>query len=164
MSERAQELAVQFAQSSHAVIAFAEQCSVDDWRLITDEERWSVGVVCRHIARGFEVHPQLVQQAATGQPMPTGYNWDAIHESNANQAREWAGCTQQETLALLHRYRSEAVAVVRGLSDEQLERTVMPPLDNVRVSVQQIVEGMTDHPRAHLASLRATVSRQNVER
>ena len=65
---------------------------------------------------------------------------------------------------LLHRYRSEAVAVVRGLSDEQLERTVMSPLDNVRVSVQQMVEGMTDHPRAHLASLRATVSRQNVER
>lgn len=157
MSERAQELAAQFEQSSRAVIAFAEQCSADDWRLVTEEERWSVGVVCRHIARGFEVHPQLIKQAATGRPMPVGYTWDAIHESNAQQAREWADCTQHETLALLHRYSNEAAAVVRGLSDEQLERTVMSPLDNVLVSVQQMVEGMTDHPRAHLTSIQATV-------
>ncbi len=164
MSDRTQALAAQFEKNSHAVIIFAEQCSMDDWRLITDDERWSVGVVCRHIARGFEVHPQLIRQAATGQPMPTGYTWDAVHESNAQQAREWADCTKEKTLALLRRHSDAAADVVRQLSDAQLDRTTKSPLDDVIVSVQQMVEGMIDHPRIHLTSLRATVGGQSVGR
>lgn len=157
MSDRTQTLAAQLTHRSDAVIVFAEQYSVDDWRLITEDERWSVGVVCRHIARGFEVHPQLIRQAATGQPMPTGYTWGAIHESNAQQAREWADCTKEETLALLRRYSDTAAEIVRHLSDAQLDRTTKSPLDDVIVSVQQMVEGMIDHPRIHLRSIRATV-------
>ncbi|MGI8689157.1 MAG: DinB family protein, partial [Thermomicrobiales bacterium] len=164
MSDRTQTLAAQFTQSSDAVIVFTEQCSVDDWRLITEDERWSVGVVCRHIARGFEVHPQLIRQAATGQPMPTGYTWDAVHESNAQQAREWADCTREETLVLLRRYSDVAADVVLHLSDAQLDCTTKSPLDDAIVSVQQMVEGMIDHPRIHLKSLRATIGRQSVER
>jgi len=164
VSKRAQELAVRFEQNSDAVIVFAERCSVDDWRLITDDEHWSVGVVCRHIARGFEVHPQLIRQAATGQPMPTGYTWDALHESNAQQAREWADCTKEETLGLLRPHSDTAADVVRHLSDEQLDRTTKSPLDDVIVSVQQMVEGMIDHPRIHLRSIRATIGRESMER
>ncbi len=164
MSDRTQVLAAQFEQNSDAVIVFAEQRSVDDWRLITEDEQWSVGVVCRHIARGFEVHPQLIRHAATGHPMPTGYTWDAVHESNAQQAREWADCTKEETLALLRCHSGTAADVVRQLSDAQLDRTTKSPLDDVIVSVQQMVEGMIDHPRIHLRSIRATVGRQSVER
>ncbi len=163
MSDRTQTLAAHFTQSSDAVIVFAERCSADDWRLITEDERWSVGVVCRHIARGFEVHPRLIRRAATGQPMPTGYTWDAVHESNAQQAREWADCTKEETLVLLRRYSDAAAGFIRQLSDEQLDRTTKSPLDDVIVSVQQMVEGMIDHSRIHLRSIRATVGRQSVE-
>ena len=97
MSDRAQALAAQFTRNSDAVIIFAERRSVDDWRLITNDERWSADVV-------------------------------------------------------------------RHLSDTHLDRTVKSPLDDVMISVQQMVEGMIDHPCVHLKSLRATVGRQSVER
>lgn len=164
MSDRAQALATQFAQNSQEVILFTEHCSVDDWRLITDDERWSVGVVCRHIARGFEVHPGLIRRAATGQTMPTGYTWDAIHESNAQQAQEWAGCTREETVALLRCHSDAAADIVRQLSDAQLDRIEKSPLGEEMVSVQEMIEGMIDHPRIHLKSIRTTESRQIADR
>ncbi len=158
MRDRTEALAAQFEQNSQEVITFTENCSEDDWRLITEDEGWSVGVVCRHIARGFEVHPQLVRRAATGQPMPTEYTWDAVHESNAQQAREWADCTKGETLALLRYHSGEAVIVVRQLSNAQLDRTVLFPLaGDEPISTQQIVEAMIDHPRIHLKNIQATV-------
>ena len=163
MSERAQTLAAQFERSSHAVIAFTERCSVNDWRLITEDERWPVGVVCRHIARGFEVHAELIRRAATGQPMPTDYTWDTVHKSNAQQAREWTDCTDEETLVLLRRHSDTAADVVRQLSDAQLDHTVFFPLAGDKpVSIQQIVEAMIDHPRIDLTSLRATFGGQSV--
>ncbi len=164
MSERAQELAAQYAQNSQEVITFAEHCSLDDWRLITEDERWSVGVVCRHMARGFEVHAELIRRAATGQPL-TGHTWEAVHESNAQQAREWADCTKEETLTLLQRYSNEAADVVRQLSDAHLDRTVLFPLTGDEpIGIQLIVEAMIDHPLIHLKSIRATVSGQGVDR
>jgi hypothetical protein len=164
MSDRTEALTAQFAQSSQEVIRSAEHCSASDWRLITEDERWSVGVVCRDIARGFEVHLQLIQRAATGQPMPTGYTWDTVHESNAQQAREWVDCTKEETLALLRYHSGEAAVIVRQLIDDQLGRITKSPLEDAMISVQQMVEGMIDHPRIHLKSLRATVNGRNMGR
>jgi len=165
VSKHAQTLAAQFERSSHAVIAFTERCSVNDWRLITEDERWPVGVVCRHIARGFEVHAELIRRAATGQLMPTDYTWDTVHKSNAQQAREWADCTEEETLVLLRRHSDTAADVVRQLSDAQRDHTVFFPLAGDKpVSIQQIVEAMIDHPRIHLTSLRATFGGQSVGR
>ncbi len=90
--------------------------------------------------------------------MPTDYTWEAVHESNAQQAREWVDCTKEETLALLQRHSNEAADVVRQLSDAQLDRTVLFPLaGDEPISTQQIVEAMIDHPRIHLESIRATV-------
>jgi len=164
VSERAQTLAAQFERSSHAVIVFTERCSVNDWRIITEDERWPAGVVCRHIARGFEVHAELIRRAVTGQPL-TGHTWETVHESNAQHAREWANCTKDETLALLRHDSNEAAAVVRQLSDAHFDRTMLFPLaGDEPISTEQIVEAMIDHPRIHLESLRATVGGQSAGR
>lgn len=162
MDNRVEQLAAQFMHISDDVLAFVTPCPAHDWRLITREERWSVGVVCRHIARGFEVHPQLIARAASGAPMPTDYTWEMIHQSNAEQAREWADCTQEEVIALLQRHRDAAANTIRALSDAQLDRTVSFPIaGDTPITVQQIVEGMIDHPRPHLESIRATIAAQS---
>ncbi len=158
MSERARTLAARLEQVSGEVVTFIRQCPDENWRSITKAEQWPVCSVCRHIARGFEVHPQVIGLAANGEPMPTGYTWDDIHHSNVEQARDWAQISKEETLAPLRRYADEAVAFVHLLSDKQLDHTTKAPLDDTSMSVQQMVEGVIDHARVHLESVRATTT------
>lgn len=158
MSDRAQTLATRLARVSKEVVTFIRQCPDENWRAITKAEQWPVCSVCRHIARGFEMHPQVIRLAANGEPMPTGYTWDDIHRSNAEQAREWGDIAKEETLLLLHRYGDEAVAIVRRLSDGELEQMTEAPLDDTTMSVQQMVEGMIGHALVHLESVRATTT------
>jgi len=142
---------------SDEVVAFTIACSDEHWRAITKDEQWPVCSVCRHIARGFEMHPQVIRLAANGELMPTGYTWDDIHRSNVEQARDWAAISKEDVLIPLRRYSGEAAAFIEGLSDEQLDQRTKSPLDAVIVSVQEMTEGMIDHARIHLESIRATV-------
>jgi len=88
VSERASRLTARLGQVSDEVVAFTVECSDEHWRAITKDEQWPVCSVCRHIARGFEMHPQVIRLAANGELMPTGYTWDDIHRSNVEQARD----------------------------------------------------------------------------
>lgn len=157
MSERAEALATELDQVRGAVIAFVEQCPAASWYAVTRDEGWSVCAVCRHIARGFAVHPQLIQQAAADRPMPVGYTWEIVHESNAQQAQAWAALSREEVRAALRRDSDEALRVVHQLGDDDLDRTVLSPLDGVPVSVHEMVEAMIAHPRAHLRSVKDTI-------
>jgi len=103
------------------------------------------------------MHPQVIRLAANGEPMPTGYTWDDIHRSNVEQARDWAAISKEDVLIPLRRYSGEAAAFIEGLSDEQLDQRTKSPLDAVIVNVQEMTEGMIDHARIHLESIRATV-------
>lgn len=157
MSERTRTLAARLERVSEEVITFIRQCPDEDWRAVTKEEQWPVCSVCRHIARGFEVHPHVIRIAATGQAMPSGYNWEDVHRSNAEQAREWVAITKEDVLLPLRRYSGEAISFLNKLSDEQLDHRATSPLDDATVSVRQMIEGMIDHARIHLASVRATI-------
>ncbi len=158
MSERTEELATRLRQVSDEIITFTVECSDEQWRTVSQAEQWPVCVVCRHIARALEMQPQVIRRAVSGQPLPSGYTWEDIHRSNAEQARDWAQISKEETLIPLRRHADEAVAFVGQLSDEQLGHTTKAPLDDTSMSVQQMVEGMIDHARVHLESVRATTT------
>jgi hypothetical protein len=158
VSERAAHLAIRFADINQELDAFAEQCSADEWRRVTAAEQWPVGVVLRHIARSFAVYPSFIERVVRGQPMPALYNWEDIHRSNAEQAKEWADSPKEETLALLRQHGDELANCVRLLSDEQLDRTAISPLTGEALSTEAFAEGMLAHARIHLAGAGATVS------
>ena len=159
MNARTQVLAGELASITQQIADFIHQCTEAEWRTITEGEHWPVCSVCRHIARGFEIHPQVIRLAANGEAMPTGYTWEDIHQSNAEQARCWAGLAKEDVLVPLHRYSDEAVTFIGDLDDKQLDQITKSPLDEGMVSVQQMVEGMIDHVRIHLESVRATIER-----
>ena len=159
MSERAQALAAQVHQVNGEIVAFIEQCPADTWRAVTQEEQWPVCVVCRHVARAFEVQPQVILMAASGQALPAGYTWEDIHRSNAAQAQEWARISMEDVLLPLRRYSHDAITMVSNLHDAQLDTVTKAPLDDSSMSVQQMVEGMIRHARTYLQSVRATRDR-----
>lgn len=160
MSERAEALAAQVEAIGGAIIAFAEQCSVEEWRRITDAEQWQVGVVCRHIARSLEVYPAIIRRLVSGEAPPGNYNWDDIHRSNAEQAKEWADGSQDVAIALLQSHSNELANTLRPLTDAQLDRTSISPLTGEELTTEQFANGMIDHARIHLDSARAAVARQ----
>jgi hypothetical protein len=64
----------------------------------------------------------MVSALASGQPRGD-LSMAKIDEMNAIHAKEHAGCTRAETVALLQKNATAAAAVLRGLSDAQLAKS-----------------------------------------
>jgi uncharacterized damage-inducible protein DinB len=100
MSERARNLAQQFEQANHGLIATVERLSDAQWRTTTASEGWSLGLVAHHVAESHKGIAGLVQRVASGGP-PPDMTMEMVHERNAAHAAQHANCTKAETLALL---------------------------------------------------------------
>jgi hypothetical protein len=157
MGAKSEALAKQFETKAQEATAVLEKLSDADWKKTTAAENWTVGVTAHHIAASHEGIAGIITAVASGQGMPP-FTMDMLHEMNATHAREHAGCTRAETLALHQKGAGAAAATVRGLSDEQLAKsgtvlTGMPPM-----SVEQIITGiLIHHIDDHFGSIRKTV-------
>lgn len=157
MSARSESLAKQFESRVAEMTGAIEKLTDADWEKITTAEKWSVGVTAHHAAGAHEGISGILKTVASGQSVPH-FTMAMLDEMNAKHALEHANCTKAETLALHTKGAAAAAALVRGLSDAQLDTsgtvlTGMPPM-----SAQQIVEGiLINHVKEHLDSIRATV-------
>ncbi len=153
-------MAAELEQVNAALEREIERCSDEDWRRTCSTEGWSVGVAAHHLAVAHASILELVQAVANGQPAPP-ITADMLDQYNAQHAIEFANCTRDEVLALHRRGARAAVEAVRGLDDEQLDRTApMALLGGAPSSAQQLIEtGQIGHPKEHLGSIRAAVGR-----
>jgi hypothetical protein len=157
MSTRAETLATEFEARAAELTAVIEGSTDGDWKKVTAAEKWTVGVAAHHVAGGHEQIAGLVRTVASGQSVPN-LTMAMIDEANARHAREHAGCTRAETLELHKRGAAAAAALIRGLSDAELDRTGtvltgMPPM-SAEQAIRRVLIG---HVSGHLASIRATV-------
>jgi hypothetical protein len=159
MGARAEELARKFEAKAQEATGVLERLSDADWKKVTAAEKWSVGVTAHHIAASHETIAGLVKTLADGKPGPN-IPLDAIHGMNAKHAQEHAACTKEDTLAL-HRKNVTAVAsLVRGLADEQLDRSGNVIAGIPAMSAGQLAGGLLcSHIDEHLGSIKATVGR-----
>jgi hypothetical protein len=74
------------------------------------------------MARSYEAVANIIKTIAPGQAMPH-FTTDMLDEMNAQHAKEFAGCTKSETIALIKKGAAAAAAIVRGLSDAELAKT-----------------------------------------
>jgi len=159
MGARAESLAKQFEGRAAEMTEVLEKLTDADWKKVTAGEKWTVGVTAHHAASGHEGISGIVKSVSASQPMPN-FTMAMLEEMNAKHASEHANCTRAETLALHKKGAAAAAALVRGLSDAELDKsgtvlTGMPPM-----TTQQIVEGiLINHINEHLGSIRATVGR-----
>ena len=159
MGAKAEALARQFEAKVTEATGVLQALSDADWTRVTDAERWSVGVTAHHVAGSHEPIANIVQAIVAGQSMGT-FTMDMLHEMNAKHAREHAGCTKAETIALHTKGAATAATVVRGLSDEQLAKsgtvlTGAPPM-----TAEQVITGiLINHIDDHFGSIRKTVGR-----
>jgi hypothetical protein len=149
-TERATELADDFAATNREVIAFAAGCTEEEWRTVVPGEDWTVGVVIHHIAEGQAGGLRWLQTMARGDAVETSA--DDIHSVNSEHAVRTADVGATETVALLETNGALLESFIRKLTDDDLDRTApFGPADGSTLPVAQLAVAMTQHPRGHLA-------------
>jgi len=157
MGAKGEAFAKQFEAKVEEAIALFEKLSDADWKKTTAAEKWTVAAAAHHIARSYEPITHIIKTIAAGQALPT-FTRQMLDEMNAQHAKEFAGCTRPETIALHKKAAAAAAAAVRGLSDAELAKTGtvfmgMPPM-----SAEEMVKGaLLGHIDEHFGSIRKTI-------
>jgi DinB superfamily len=115
----AESLALRLEQGARELSELAGALSERQWAARIPGDGRKVGVVVHHVASMYPLEIQLAQLLAGGEPV-TGVTWDAVHELNAEHAKEHDGATREETLDLLLRNSAAAATAIRALSDDEL--------------------------------------------
>jgi hypothetical protein len=179
MSGRAHELAEQFKALTDEFGAFIGTLNADEWAAravnspiwnLGEDEKRSCAPIAFHTADGIAIHTAMLKDAAEGKPLPVpGGSWtlEGVAQWNADMAEQHANVTQAEVLGVLSANSARALELIRGLSDDQLERRLSDldrentgPFNPELYTVGQIIEQMLiGHVQVHLSSLKATVGR-----
>jgi hypothetical protein len=159
MGARADMLAKQFEEKASELSEAIEKMTDAEWKMVTSAEKWPVGVTAHHAAGAHEPISGIARAVASGQTMPP-FTMEMLDEMNAQHAKDFAGCTKAETLALHKKGVASACAIVKGLSDADLEKSGTVMTGMPAMTVQQIIEGvLISHVQEHLGSIKATVGR-----
>jgi Mycothiol maleylpyruvate isomerase N-terminal domain len=159
MGAKGEALAKQFEAKAEAAAAVLEKLSDADWKKVTEAEKWSVGVTAHHLAGSYERVPDIATGLAAGQSFGS-FTRKILDERNAQHAKEFAGCTKEETLTLHRKGAAKAASVVRGFRDEQLAKRGILFTDAPPMTVEQLIMGaLIDHTDEHYDSIRKTVGK-----
>jgi len=159
MGKRSSELASRF---EHAVADFTkalEECSDAQWAAICDAEGWTVGQTAQHVAGQFPLEMEFIIAAAEGKAMPA-YTWDDVNSKNEGRAARNRAVTRVAVLQELRAGAATTAAYLRGLNDEQLDRSgALSLADGASVTAQQLIGGgvLIAHVTAHLESIRGAL-------
>jgi len=156
MTSRAESLASQLDKAVAEFAAAIESCSDARWREEHGPEGWTVAVTAQHVAGQFPLEKEFIVEAANG-GKGLSYTWDDINGKNDSRAAANANASKGDVLALLRSGAAAMSTYVRGLSDEQLDRTAPLTLaGGAAVSTQQLIEGgvLIEHVTGHLESIR----------
>jgi DinB superfamily len=159
MGAKGEALAKQFEAKAQEAATVLEKLSDVDWKKVTEAEKWSVGVTAHHLASSYEQVPAIATGLAAGQSFGN-FTRKILDEGNAQHAKDFAGCTKEETLALHRKGAAKAASVVRGFSDEQLATRGILFTDAPPMTVEQLIMGaLINHTDEHYGSIRKTVGK-----
>src|SRR2546429_3290329 len=161
---RAEDLAAELEQAYHEFADHAGSITPEQWRAIAannpevvrgEDERRPVSVVAHHVGDMLPMLMERARRLAAGEVLPpmTLVDIDAMNAKHASANRS---PNQAETVSLIRDNASRAAALVRGLTDHQLDRAREGgggALTTERF-IRRIVIG---HATWHHGSVRATV-------
>jgi hypothetical protein len=157
MAGRGEALAKQYEAKVQEATTVFEKLSDADWKKVTTAEKWPVGVTAHHIASSHAGLSGVLKMLGEGKGGPS-IQMDMIHAGNAKHAQEFANCTKADTVALHQKNAAAAAAIVRGLSDDQLDNKGVVLAGLPPMTAGDIAGGLLcSHIDDHLNSIRATV-------
>lgn len=158
MSQRTNALADRLEQGARALASFASALTETEWQTRVPKDGRKVGVIVHHVASVYPLEIQLAQTLAEGKPV-AGVTWDAVHEMNAEHAKEHDAVTKEAALELLRRNSTAAAAAIRALRDEELDRAAAVSLNSdAPLTCQFMLEDhAVRHSYHHLARIRGAL-------
>ncbi len=158
MSARAEELARRVERGAAELIAAVEGLSDAQWATNCLDEQRSVGVLVHHVGAAYPDEADIITALASEGGMP-GLTGDAVDQANREEASSHTEVDKATAIALVRENVATAAAVVRGLTDEQLDRVAPTDLHwGAPLTVQFFVEHHPiAHPYIHLESIRAAL-------
>jgi hypothetical protein len=154
MSARTDALARKVEKVNDDLRAVIEQSTPAQWSAKCADGDWTQGFSGFHAANSVGFITGMIQGLANGVGLPPMTMAD-IDQQNAGQLAEHSGCTKEQALELLKAGSPASVQMVRGLSDEQLDRKVSLLTGMPEMSVEQVIEMlMIGHAAGHTASIK----------
>jgi uncharacterized damage-inducible protein DinB len=159
MSTRAEQLADELQRATDEVAAYIEGIPDEAWQRECAAEQCTVAALACHIADGYgPILEGLVKPIAEGTEGPR-YSLEELAQWNAAAAQENAAQPKAVALERLRSKAPAAIAYLRGLSDDQLQRTGTLPFGGDPMPAEAVIEHiLIGHPRSHLASIQAVTS------
>jgi uncharacterized damage-inducible protein DinB len=159
MSTRAEQLADELQQVTDEVATSIEGIPDEAWQRTCAAEQCTVAALGCHIADGYGgILDGLVKPIAEDQEGPR-FTTDDLAQWNAAAARENAAQPKAVALERLRTQAPAAIAYVRSLSDEQLQRTGTLPFGGDPMTTEAVITHvLIGHPRGHLASMQAATA------
>ena len=122
MGSRSEALASRFDEAVEEFSKVVESCSDAQWQRTCGAEGWTVGATAQHVAGQFPLEREFIEEAANGRRRPE------LHVGRHQRQERYARGSEHErskaeVLALLREGAAPMTAYMRGLSDEQLDRT-----------------------------------------
>ena len=159
MGAKGEALARQFEAKAQEAGAYIEKLGEADLKRVTEAEKWTVAATAHHLFGAYDRVPDIAKGLAAGQS-PANFSTKVLDQMNAQHAKDFAGCTKEETLALHRKGAAKAASLVRGFSDEQLEKRGVLFTDAPPMTVEQLIMGaLINHTDEHYGSIRKTVGK-----
>ncbi len=156
MSTRAEELASKLEQINQECIEAVASAQNGGLGAICPAEGWTAAALGAHIGFAHQgILEGLIKPAVEGREIPP-FDLSAFDEPNAKFAAENAAMPQEQVIEVLREQGAKAVAYVRALSDDDLDRpTTLPTAGSAPATAHQVIEWvLIGHPAEHGKSLR----------
>jgi len=152
MTQRNETLATAFEQVAGHILTVADGLSDAAWGVAPAGEARTAGQIAYHTAEVYHNVSGFIQMAVSGQPLPA-LTMESIHGFNAEQATRYAGAGRAGALAMLRQNGTATAALLRTLSDTQLD-TGAEFLGHLFTVESLAQNGLVGHAEEHLASIR----------
>jgi len=151
VSDRAAALSDEFLARFATLDDLLRSLSAEQWALPCSGEGWPVGYVAHHIGQGIVRPRGWIEQVLVGEE-PFVFDWDVTHELNRRRSAQLGLPPRDDTLRFLKVTAEHFAALVRSLSEEQLERIGFAQRD-ARRDVAWVVRLVMRHIDEHRAGI-----------
>ncbi len=156
MTQRTETLATAFEQVASRTLTVADGLSDTAWGIAPAGEARTAGQIAYHTAEVYHNVSGFIQLALGGQPLPP-LTMEIIHGFNAEQAARYAGAGREGALELLRQNGTATAAMLRTLSDAQLD-TGTEFLGNPMTVENLAQNGLVAHAKEHLTSIQSAAA------
>jgi hypothetical protein len=145
-SSRAAALVEQLRQVGDALIRLVASIEPARWTTVPAPGVWSPGKDAEHVADGAALHQWSIR-LSLGQKVPA--------RPRIERAQLTSSLSQPEVVELLRQRTNAGVALISGLSDEQLDLPVRPPRARSSTLAQLIEAVLIGHYETHRREIEA---------